>query len=572
MRKRHRRKRDVTCHKVEGQLVAYIKGGLPAARWQAIHDHLALCAACAESKREAEALEAALQAEAARHRPILPPQASARIQAQIYRRLRWGLIVRRTVQATGRAVGQALILALIIAVVAIWRGVPQESGPAAGPEEVTIVFASTAFGGIQPNALQPLRDLARDFHATHPNIIVQVKQPSLRGGAEMDDVAQEADCFSWSPPVHGPDGRGAILSLDPFLDADPSFSIDDFYPLLLTPFIRGGQLWGLPSQARPEVILYNKDLFDAAGVDYPAPDWTSDDFLEVAIALTQGEGEGKQYGFVGGVFDFYELVWALERRGARLIDASLDPPAVAFNDPSTARALRWYADLSTLYGVKPTFGADIAALIESLPTAFEERETLIKDGRAAMWTILESWELTSDRGGMNLGVASIPAGPGVAAGAYKSVFGYFISAHTEAGQACWEWITYLTEQPEAFWGVPVRRSILQSEAYRQRVGTERAAVYETSVTGTDQSLFYQPLQDQQWLVVALLWLGQAHGEVIEGRASVEDALDAAQQAFDDFRACLIARDAFSDAKEMQACALEVDPAFPVALFPSDTEE
>jgi ABC-type glycerol-3-phosphate transport system substrate-binding protein len=225
-----------------------------------------------------------------------------------------------------------------------------------------------------------------------------------------------------------------------------------------------------------------------------------------------------------------------------------------------------------MYGVKPVFDTDIAELMESTSTVFAEREALIQEGRAAMWTILESWELEGDRGGLNIGVAAIPAGPDGASGAYQSVSGYFISAHTEAGQACWEWITYLTEQPEAVWGVPARRSVVQSEGYRQLVGVERAAVYEASVAGANQRFNYLLSQDQPWLVVALWWLGQAHGQVLEREASVEEALDAAQQTFDDYRACVIARDAFSDDKELQACTVEADPTFPVVLFPVDHDE
>ena len=45
----------------------------------------------------------------------------------------------------------------------------------------------------------------------------------------------------------------------------------------------------------------------------------------------------------------------------------------------------------------------------------------------------------------------------------------------------------------------------------------------------------------------------------EGKATVEESLAAAQQTFDDFRACVIVHDAMSDEKEMQACLMEIDP-------------
>ena len=59
--------------------------------------------------------------------------------------------------------------------------------------------------------------------------------------------------------------------------------------------------------------------------------------------------------------------------------------------------------------------------------------------------------------------------------------------------------------------------------------------------------------------VAWFWLSLAHGQVVAGEASVEEALDAAQQAFDDYRACIIARDVMFDQEGQKACLMEVDP-------------
>jgi len=373
----------------------------------------------------------------------------------------------------------------------------------------------------------------------------------------MKDIAESADCFGWSPSFQEPGSAEAIISLDPFLEADP-LTADDFYPSLLKQFHWQGQTWGLPGQAIPYVIKYNKNLFDAAGVNYPAPNWTTDDFLELAIALTRGEGEDKQYGFVALPFDFLELMVMLERRGANLVDESVDPPTMALNAPSTVEALRWYADLTTKYGVKPAFVTDFFELLGEMDSAYQEGQMLIRDGRAAMWDISESWELRQDPAGLNVGVAPVPAGAGRSAGSYTSVSGYFISGHTEARRACWEWITYLTEQPGAVWAVPARRSVVQAEAYRQQVGAERAAAYEASVAAVDGPLGSQ-FGEQSWLMFAMLWLFRAHGQVVEGEASVEETLDAAQRTFDDFRACIIAHDAFSDQEQWLACLGEADP-------------
>jgi len=445
-------------------------------------------------------------------------------------------------------------LLLMVVVMATLVACAPQPTPTPTPEPVTIVYATRE---TYPGGIDTLKKLASQFQDTQPHITVEVQQFRLGAGTTMKDIAEDADCFDWSPSFQEPGSVEAIISLDPFLEADP-LTADDFYPSLLKQFHWQGQTWGLPGQAIPYVIKYNKDLFDAAGVGYPAPDWTTDEFLELAIALTRGEGEDKQYGFVALPFDFRELLVMLERRGANLMDEGVDPPTVALNDPSTVEALRWYANLTTKYGVKPAFVTDFSKLLEDMASAYEERQMLIEDGRAAMWIISESWELRQDPAGVNVGVAPVPAGAGRSAGTYTSVSGYFISAHTEARRACWEWITYLTEQPEAVWAVPARRSVVQSEAYRQQVGVEQAAAYEASIAGADHLLASQ-YGDHPWLMFSIIWLYRAHSQVVEGEASVEEALDAAQRTFDDFRACIIAHDAFSDQEQWLACLGEADP-------------
>ena len=43
----------------------------------------------------------------------------------------------------------------------------------------------------------------------------------------------------------------------------------------------------IPQNLSSLVVYYNRDLFDAAGLAYPANNWTREDFLAVAQALTQ---------------------------------------------------------------------------------------------------------------------------------------------------------------------------------------------------------------------------------------------------------------------------------------------
>jgi multiple sugar transport system substrate-binding protein len=434
------------------------------------------------------------------------------------------------------------------------------------PDAVTIVFASAAFQPIRPDALHPYRDLAKTFQQAYPNIIVEVKLPASPH-TTIQNLSQEADCFSWTADLQEEGNLEVILNLEPFLDADPAFSIADFYPSLLEPFVSHGELWGLPSQAKPELFKYNKDLFDAAGLDYPSVNWTIDDFQSMAIALTQGEGEEKQYGFAGSPSES-TLIRLLERRGADLVDTTIDPPTMALNAPSTIEAMRWYVDLSAVYGVKPVFVTDLTNMSALIPAAYAEWAALVGSGQAGIWPVLESLELVHDPEGMNVGLITMPARPGSAAGAYQTVYGYFISANTEAKEPCWQWITYLTAQPEAVWGVPARRSVVESDAYRQLVGVERAAVYQASVSGANRAPSFQFGDDQAWLAPGMFWLIQAYGQVVEGENTVEASLDAAQGNFDAYRACIFGAGGASDDDAWQACLRKVDPIL-AEIVPGD---
>ena len=111
----------------------------------------------------------------------------------------------------------------------------------------------------------------------------------------------------------------------------------------------------------------------------------------------------------------------------------------------------------------------------------------------------------------------------------------------------------------------IRRSVAESDAYRQQVGAERADAYLASVGEGEEPSAFQILSEEEWLGGALFWLGQAYGDVIDGEASVEEALDTAQMMADDYRACVVAAGDFGQ-ETWQACVKEIDPTLPDYLF------
>ena len=437
----------------------------------------------------------------------------------------------------------------------------------ANSDAATISFVTIGAGF----DLGQYRDLALAFTEQNPDIVVEILPPDFAGGTgvfNMQTIAENTDCFQWFSEVQNPDAQAAILPLDPFIEADSDVTLDDFYPALVDQFRVQGQLWGLPAEITPMIIEYNRDLFDEFGVDYPALGWTMDNFVDLAIDTTEGDGEFKTWGFVPDAFENNILLLMIERRGAQIIDTSIDPPTMSMTHPDTVSAMRWYADLHTQLGVKPAFITDPSDFSRG-QGLFADREGIIDEGRAGMWTTSGfggGGIGLGDRSSMNIGYAPMPLGPGGAG--LTPADGYFISAETTNRRACWEWIKFLSASPDVVTGLPGRIAVAESAEYRDSVGAEKADAYLASIDslGDSESTIFRLFSgDNDWMGVGTFWLGRANQDVIDGEKSVEEALDAAQVLFDNYRSCIITNDAFNDNDAQNECLEEVDPTLPTFL-------
>jgi multiple sugar transport system substrate-binding protein len=440
-----------------------------------------------------------------------------------------------------------------------------EDEAAASEDAVTIEFLPI----MAALEMQTFRDLADQFQEANPDVIVEIKPPNFfEGSPSIKDVAEASDCFQWAPGnFNDPETQAALLNLDPLLDADPEISGDEFYPVVLDAFTAQGQTWGLPGQINITLIEYNKDLFDAAAVDYPTAGWTTDDFLAAAVALTEGEGDAKQYGYVSDYFEPTDMLNMLDRLGANLIDDTADPPVLTLDDPETIEAVRWYTGLTTEHEVKPVLLTD---LMGAAVAAVQQRQALLDEGRAAMWTnsaFNVEFGGESERG-YSTGAVPLPIGSGDVVGSgYQAAMGYFISADTPARDACWGWIKYLTEQPYAGKGLPSRMALAESSAFRQRVGDELTDAYLASMQGASQPPFSQQVSDENsWLNYPVFWLYGAYNQIVNGEMGVAEALENAQHLVDEYSACVVTAEAFNDDEAQKACMLETDPTLPAILF------
>lgn len=411
---------------------------------------------------------------------------------------------------------------------------------------------------------QSFQNLAAQFLEEHPDIIVELEQRNLRGGPSLGNLAAKYDCFQSVPSLNSDDDVSAILNMEPFFASDSDLSAEGFYAL--EQFTYQGRVWGIPGNITVNVMNYNKDLFDAAGLDYPSAAWTTSDFMHLATTLTQGEGENKQYGYLPGYDEVDDLVVMIDRLGGDVFDDSVEPPRLVLNNRNAIEAVRWYTNL-------PAFSANAISEWRAGDARLsgEERQALIAQGRVAIWS--DPWGKLGTKD-LNVGVAPLPLGPHSAEGSgYQSVDGFFISAQSspegssrraDARQACWNWIAFLTQQPNIAYGLPARREVAESDAYRQAVGAERADAYIASVNSGSKASFMQRMSDEgAWLLrFAYGWLSNAYDRIVGGDMTVEEALGAAQEAAETYRDCVIANDAFQDWDVLKVCFAEANAAVP----------
>lgn len=135
--------------------------------------------------------------------------------------------------------------------------------------------------------------------------------------------------------------------LGPYVAESDLLAEADFFDVAVTAFTWQGQLVCLPQNLSTLVVYYNVDRFHEAGVPLPAEDWTWEDFVAAAQALTEDLDDD-------GVIDRYGLgleptllrlapfIWMNE---GPVVDDQLRPTRLTLTRPPSLAALDWFVAL-----------------------------------------------------------------------------------------------------------------------------------------------------------------------------------------------------------------------------------
>ena len=128
---------------------------------------------------------------------------------------------------------------------------------------------------------------------------------------------------------------------DLYADEDPNYYQNHFSEISIgNASGSDGRLYGVPKDKDNLVLVYNKEMFDAAGVAYPTDQWTWDDMTDASQKIYDKTGK---YGFMAYNDDqmgYWSFVY--QAGGCILTE---DKTRAGFDQPATRRGMEFYVGL-----------------------------------------------------------------------------------------------------------------------------------------------------------------------------------------------------------------------------------
>ncbi|MCC6358153.1 MAG: extracellular solute-binding protein [Phycisphaerales bacterium] len=295
---------------------------------------------------------------------------------------------------------------------------------------------------VNPAFLSLERTFEREYEANHPGVRL-ISEPIPGPGryapklllAHLAGSVPDAgylDAASEAVFIN----NGVVADLMPFVRADPDFSLDDYFPEIVSTFRRGDKLYGVPLDFTPMVIYYNRRIFQAAGIDEPRDGWTFDEFLATCAKLKAAQRDGKPVVefplYFENVMPFW-ICWIWNGGGDVLIEDGTRASG-ALDSPQTIDAFHNLIALMFKHRYAPTLIESAAAGVDMFRTA-----------RAAM-DMKGHWMLLDYRAdGLDVGVVSIPTTlPRPVTVVYQS--GLMVMSRAAEPQLGWEYVKHLTSE------------------------------------------------------------------------------------------------------------------------------
>lgn len=387
--------------------------------------------------------------------------------------------------------------------------------------------------------ISSIQEAAEGFSAAHPEITIEwetgdcgVDYAACKTLVAGDNVPDVFVMGSWNYFEAARDGVTADLT--PYLE-ESGTSTDEFTPTIIDALTSAdGSLYGLPMGYNIQSLFYNKDMFDAAGLEYPPADgsYTYDDLREWAAKLTlDGSGNNAtssdfnpddiaQYGYFNFAAAPIEPGYApvLAAFGGGIVGGELRNECTADSE-GTIRGFQWLQDV---------MWKDHSAITPQLQQE-EPGYTRWVRGQVAMQQgsheqVVAVQQQNPD---LNYGVAALPAGPAGNA-TLAQIHVWVMSNTSEVKDAAWTFLHYMaTDGAGKQMGlIPAYKDVAEGPAFALAEGEPEGLVeaqidpagWDLTFTNVDPSIVWSAVSSQDGIAPAI-------EDIIMNRKSAAEALD-----------------------------------------------
>lgn len=378
------------------------------------------------------------------------------------------------------------------------------------PEDITITYTNFSASGGNEETLEQMAGL---FHEQNPNITVKIEtigyndyftqmQTRVAGGTAPDSFELNIENFAAYA------AKGVLREIS-------GVDLTGINPTALSAFNMDGKQYGLPGSFSNVVLIYNKELFDQAGVSYPTIDWTWEDASAAAKAI---RALGDDTFGIFAPITYNEFFKVSAQFGGSLFNE--DQTAFTLNTPENIAAVKNMVERVTVDNVQPN--AEQQGGMGDWDWFISGKLGMIPTGIWAFPTFTENCDFDWD----------IEVEPGQV----KKATHFFSNAvvingstSDEKADAAAKWLAFLASDPEAAslriaagWELPAITDQTVLDAYLVAGKPEnRKAVFESL-----DYLVLPPVIEQNALMSDII---NKHLEsAATSKATVEDALAAMQ--------------------------------------------
>ena len=382
----------------------------------------------------------------------------------------------------------------------------------------------TVWHGYEDIEGKAMTSAAARFNATHPKIHVTVQNygnadyalqkvlTAIRGGS-YPDIAYLYG--SWAANIAR---SPTAVDLSSRIK-EPGVNWNDFWPAERQAVQVGDKVIGMPALVDNLALVYNKKLFDQAGIPYPTANWTWDDFRAAAQKLT--DPSAKQFGWAYVADGSEDTVWRFDallwQAGGDILNS--DNTKAEFNSPAGVQAATLLQQMATV---------DHSVYLDNGNGNYAN---LFNSGKIAM-LFTGPWDLSSFPD-VDYGVQVLPGLTN-----HQTISGpdqwVLFDNGSERTQAAWTFLKWFTSPQQAMiWStqtgdLPIRASQTQLPGYDAYV--KKYPGVSVFVQNEANALKARPVIANYNEVSQAM--GQAIQAVLLGKGQPQDELDQAAQQVD----------------------------------------